>query len=294
MRATVAIIGAGGMGSWFARFFKLKRYSVTVTDRNSRRARSLAKKLHIRYATNNIDAVQGSGIVVVAVPVESTARVVWEILSALDRNTLVCEISATKSPIMPVIRSAQRRGIRVASIHPMFGPLADGIRGRRILFVRTERNAEAFRMVKQLFRGAHITMVHSRTHDEKMALTLGLPHLLNMAFAMTLMHKGRLADTRRFAGRTYDLQMLLAEAIASEPETTADIQISNRQFLTVLKALQREIRWLSQTVGKGDQAKLSSRYKQVRRALSADPKFKVARRTFERVSEAYSGSGSQH
>jgi len=177
----------------------------------------------------------------------------------------------------------------------MFGPLADGIRGRRILLVRTGKNARTYQMVKRLFRGARIIMVDKRTHDAKMTLTLGLPHLLNMAFAMTLTRKGKHADIRGYAGRTFDLQMLLAEAIANEPETIADIQISNRQFPAVLRELQREIRWLSETVSKRDRAKLVSRYKQVRRALSADPEFRVARKTFERVTEAYSSATrSQH
>lgn len=283
------------MGSWLARFFKSKRYSVTVTDRDSRRARLLASKLRIRYASNNIDAVQGSRIVVVATPADATASIIREIIPALNRNTLLCEISATKSTVMPALRSAQTRGINVASVHPMFGPLADGIRGRRILLVRTGKNACTYQMVKRLFRGARIIMVDKRTHDAKMTLTLGLPHLLNMAFAMTLTRKGKHADIRGYAGRTFDLQMLLAEAIANEPETIADIQISNRQFPAVLRELQREIRWLSEIVSKRDRAKLVSRYKQVRRALSADPEFRVARKTFERVTEAYSSATrSQH
>jgi len=290
MRATVAIIGAGGMGSWFARFFKSRRYSVTVTDRNGRKARLLASRLGVGYAPNNIDAVQGSRIVVVATPVDATASTIREILQTLDRNTLLCEISATKSTVMPALQSAQKGGYNVASIHPMFGPLADGIRGRRLLLIRTGNNARTYQMVKRLIRGARIIPVDGRTHDERMALTLGLPHLLNMAFAMTLSRKGKLADIRRYAGRTFDLQMLLTQAIASEPGTVADIQISNRQFLAVLREFQREIRWLAEIVDKRDRAKLVSRYKQVRRALSTDPEFKVARKTFEKVTEAYSAA----
>ncbi len=251
MRAEVAIIGAGGMGSWFARFFKSKRYSVTVTDRDRRRARLLASKLRIRYASDNIEAVQGSRIVVVAVPPTATASTVREIIPALNRNTLLCEISATKSPVVPVLESAQKRGIKVASIHPMFGPLADGVRGRRVLFVGTGRNGRVCQLVKGLFPGARVIPVDGSTHDAKMALILGLPHVLNMAFALTLARKGKLSDLRRYAGRTFDLQMLLAEAIANEPETTADIQISNRQFLAALNELQREIERLSSIVSKG-------------------------------------------
>jgi prephenate dehydrogenase len=174
------------MGAWFARFFKSKHYAVTLADRSTRRARLLASKLRVKHAPSNVEAARGSGIVVLATPTNVTPKVIKEILPVLRRNALLCDLSATKSAVMPALRSAQQRGIKVASIHPMFGPLAHGIRGRRILVARTERGTHDYRTVKRLFRGARIHLVDQSIHDKQMALTLGLPHLLNMAFAMTV------------------------------------------------------------------------------------------------------------
>jgi prephenate dehydrogenase len=109
-----------------------------------------------------------------------------------------------------------------------------------------------------------------------------------MAFAMTLSKRRDLAEIRRFAGRTFNLQMLLAEAIADEPETTADIQILNKEFLRVMRDLQRDIRSLARIVNEQDRTKLVARYKKIRRALSTEPQFRVARATFEKVTEAQS------
>jgi hypothetical protein len=109
-----------------------------------------------------------------------------------------------------------------------------------------------------------------------------------MAFAMTLSKRRNLAEIRGFAGRTFDLQMLLAEAIADEPETTADIQIMNDEFRKVLRDLQRDIRSLAIIVNKRDRAKLVARYKKIRKALSTDPQFRIARAAFEKVTEAQS------
>jgi prephenate dehydrogenase len=82
--------------------------------------------------------------------------------------------------------------------------------------------------------------------------------------------------------------MLLAEAIANEPETVADIQIMNREFPILLRELQAEIQSLARMVNKRERARLVARYRQLREALSADPEFRVARKMFETVSEAYS------
>jgi hypothetical protein len=81
---------------------------------------------------------------------------------------------------------------------------------------------------------------------------------------------------------------LLAEAIANEPETTADIQIMNKEFRTVLRNLQGDIKALAKMVCKQDRARLVARYKKVAKALSADPGFRTAGTTFEEVTATQS------
>jgi prephenate dehydrogenase len=288
MVARVAIIGAGGMGAWFARFFKSRGDSVIVSDRDPDRAKSLAMRIHAKCSPSNADAARGSDIVLLAIPANATSEVIKEILPVLHKNALICEISATKSVVMPAIRSAEKRGVKVASIHPMFGPLAHGIRERRIIAIRTGKDTRGYKAMKHLLQGAHFLLANQGIHDKRVALTLGLPHFLNMAFAMTLSKRRDLAEIRRFAGRTFNLQMLLAEAIADEPETIADIQISNKEFPRVLRDLQRDIRSLARIVNEQDRNKLVARYKKIRRSLSTEPEFRLARTTFEKVTEAQS------
>lgn len=288
MVTRVAVIGAGGMGAWFARFFKSRGDRVTISDRNHSKARRLASKIRARYASSNVEAVRGSDIIILATPANVISKVISEIVPSMTKNAVVCDICATKSIVVPALRSVQRRGIKVASIHPMYGPLAHGIRGRRIIAIRTGKNTRGYRTMRHLLEGAHIFLTHQDIHDRQMALTLGLPHFLNMAFATTLSKRRNLSEIRKFAGRTFNLQMLLAESIASEPETTADIQILNKEFRVVLRDLQREIQVLAETIDKQDRARLVARYKKVRKALSADPEFRTARTTFEKVTEAQS------
>ena len=288
MVTRVAIIGAGGMGAWFARFFKSRGDSVIVSDRDSNRAKRLARKIHAKCSPSSTEAARGSDIVLLAIPTNATSEVIKEILPVLRRNALICDISATKSVVMPALRSAEKRGVKVVSIHPMFGPLARGIRGRRIIAIRTGKDTRGYKTMKHLLQGAHFFLAGQDIHDKRVALTLGLPHFLNMAFAMTLSKRRDLAEIRRFAGRTFNLQMLLAETIADEPETIADIQILNKEFLKVMRDLQRDIRSLARIVNDQDKIKLVARYKKIRRALSTEPQFRAARATFEKVTEAQS------
>ena len=82
------------------------------------------------------------------------------------------------------------------------------------------------------------------------------------------------------------MHMLLAENVAREPETAADIQIMNKEFAAVMRNLQRNIRVLAETVNRQDRTRLVAHYQRIQEQLSRDPE--LARKAFERASEAIS------
>jgi len=287
MAKRVAVIGSGGMGSWFARYFRSRGASVTVTDRDRKKARDVASNIRARYAPTNVDAARDSDIVVLATPTNAIPSVVDEILPTLKRNALLLDISAVKSAVVPSLLSAQRRGITVASIHPMFGPSARRLRGRAVIAVSIGKDLRGLKAVRQMFSEARILVTNPAIHDRQVAETLALPHFLNMAFA-TLVSRKSFGRTKQFAGRTFDLQMLLAETVATEPETSADIQLLNKDFDAVLSELQHEIGVLARIIRRRDRKRLVARYRQVRRLLSVDPEFGLAQEKFARVHELLS------
>jgi chorismate mutase / prephenate dehydrogenase len=289
--AKVAIIGSGGMGSWFARFFKTRGSSVTVSDSDRRKSRLLASKIHVEWASNNIEAVRGSDIVVLATPANVTPNVISQILPNVARNALLFDICAVKSAVMPALHLAEKRGIRIASIHPMFGPRASSIREKNVIVIRMGGRRGSSDRVKQLLEGARVLLTDAQVHDRQTAITLALPHFLNMAFAMTLSGRS-LAEIRKFAGRTFNLQMLLAQTVGNEPQTTADILTLNREFRVVLRDLMRNTRLLAKIVNDRDREKLIRCHERIREHLSSDPKFPVREAAFESACEASSIEGS--
>jgi len=286
MPARVAVIGAGGMGSWMARYFKSLGKSVVISDREPAKARRVAKRIRVKSATSNLRATRESGIIVVAVPANVTSDVIREIIPALRKNTLLFDLSAIKAPVVQALRLAEKHGADVASLHPMFGPRASGVKGRTIIIVQAGRNRAGTTMVRKLFKGADIVVTDARTHDKRMALCLALPHFINMAFAGILTRGARLARLRKFAGRTFTLQLLLSQVIASEPDTTADIQTMNRSARETLRDLQREIQTLVKTVERGNRSELIARYRRIRTLMSADPQFKVSGKAYEEACKA--------
>jgi len=287
-RRKVGIIGAGGMGTWFARFFVSRGDEVFVADQNSRRAQRLARIVHARQAADNVEAARGSDIIILATPPNTIHKIIEEILSAANRDAVLIEISAVKYPTIQPLRVAEKYGLRVASIHPMFGPLAStDMRNKRIIFVKSGRWKQSLRIIKRLFSGAEIVVTQPEIHDKQTAVTLALPHFLNMAFAKAACGRRRnISALQNFAGRTFSMQLLLSEIIANDPETAADIQIMNKQFRRVLRDVRDEVESLATTVKRCDRLSLVAHYTQIGRLLAADPQFSVGPRIFEKAYDA--------
>jgi prephenate dehydrogenase/chorismate mutase len=284
--ANVAVLGAGAMGSWFAKFFRSRGNSVIVTDIDPRRSRSLAAKINVRSVSSNTEAVRSSDIVVLATPANVVSKVVKEILPHLREETLLLDISAVKSASLPVLHMAEKKGIRFVSIHPMFGPPASSIWKKNVVVLQTGDHRSTL-AVKRMLEGARIVDADPAEHDRQTAMTLALPHFLNMLFAMTISGRS-LAKARKFAGRTFELQMLLAHTVGREPQTTADIIILNKEFRSILRDLMKNALLLAEVVNKHDRARLISFHKRIQRYLSSDPKLGIVESAFEKASDAIS------
>jgi len=100
----------------------------------------------------------------------------------------------------------------------MFGSGTTTIKGRRILVVTRPQNYEA-RRILSIFRmnGAGIIRCTLKKHDALASTILTLPHFINISLIETLKSLGvKLNEISLVAGSTFQLQLLLAEAIYNE------------------------------------------------------------------------------
>jgi chorismate mutase/prephenate dehydrogenase len=215
-----AVIGAAGrMGSWFADFLSKSGYRLILTDRNKSAARRLARKHNFRFVEDQATVIESAQIVVLATPTHTTRRILERLDKETSRGKLFVEISSVKRPLSMTLRKAERRGISVLSIHPMFGPSAEGISGKTILSIPTARRtrpADAFLTMLRR-RGAKVVRCDLNEHDRLMSVVLTLPHFLNVVLANTLRSIGTDPNLlSKIAGPTFRLQLLIAEAVHHE------------------------------------------------------------------------------
>jgi prephenate dehydrogenase len=206
------------MGNWFARFLKANGYTVILTDKNRQAAKTISKRYGFQFLSNQLEAASKAQVIILATPTKITSAVLQQIAPAMKPTTLIVEISSIKRPIVGTIRKLQKKGIAILSIHPMFGSGTTTIKGRRILVVTRPQNYEA-RRILSIFRmnGAGIIRCTLKKHDALASTILTLPHFINISLIETLKSLGvKLNEISLVAGSTFQLQLLLAEAIYNE------------------------------------------------------------------------------
>jgi len=230
----VAVLGGTGkMGRWFARFFKARGYRVVIGGRSPQKNRVVAKELGVESAESNTDAVQGASIVVVSTSLETVPETIVRIQDSVNSDSIVFDIASVKSGIPEALAALHAKGVRVTSIHPMFGPGADSIKGKKVIVIPMANDNTATTWAVDFFQkeGAEVHIVKdAEEHDRIAAMTLSLTHFLNIVFGRVLA-KQDIQKMKELAGTTFSMQLTLAEAVLSEdPELYYGIEVLNPYF----------------------------------------------------------------
>ena len=223
----IAIIGAGKMGVWFAKFFKSKGYSVVVADRKKEKLAELKKELKVEMTADFKKAVQDADQVLICVSINAFEEVVKAISPALHEGQFVMDICSIKEA--PVKTMHQYiKGATVLGTHPVFGPGSNGVKHKAYILTPTNAKEQEFaeKFKKWLEQEeAHVFIMSPKRHDELMSVVLGLPHFLGLVACETLLEQKDLPETKKVAGTTYRMLFTLAEATALEtPDLYASLQ----------------------------------------------------------------------
>jgi len=222
-RRILIVGGAGKIGRWLADFFASQGHGVTTLD-------PAGSVPGFPVATDLSAAVRDADAIIVTTPLAVGHDVLGRIL-ALEPGALVADAFSLKSHVLDLLEGAGRRGQRVASIHPLFGPGARTLSGR-VMAVCDCGNQRAANDAAALFTDTALTItrIPVALHDELMQYVLGLSHLVAILFFTTLARSGRsYADLSRVASTTYLKEARTAAEVAREsPGLYYEIQRLNR------------------------------------------------------------------
>ena len=133
-------------------------------------------------------------------------------------------IDPTNTPLIEPIRALQKAGVRVASIHPMFGPSIVLLRDADVVICDTG-DTDATETVEKLFKPttANIVRLPLVDHDRVMADLLSLAHATAIAFSLALPQSEHPVRSTTFLA----LETLAAAVVRESPDVYYEIQARN-------------------------------------------------------------------
>ena len=278
------------MGAWFASFLKKSGYRIIICDKNI--SKTFARKKGFLFLEDPKLAVQPAQLVILATPTHLTKNILLEIEPHLPNRTLLVEISSIKEPIRRTLQRMKKQGVAVLSIHPMFGPGTKNIAGKIVITALVPRHNLVATKFLSLFKrkGARIVRSDLAEHDRFAAITLALPHFMNIAMAQTLRSHGiGPSKLRAVAGTTFRLQLTIAEAIYHESfSNEASILMDSKLSLNVLKAFLKQSNRTLSMLSRGSRTGLIRDLKKGRSYLRRDETFSSAYARFSVAVEAMS------
>lgn len=236
MKKKITIIGAAGkMGKWFSNYFQSMDYEVTVFDSESEvKGKSFIK------AGSLVGAVLNTDFVMLCTPTRRTPEIIRLIAKEMKRGSYIIDISSQKSKTASALSKIPSK-INPLCIHPMFGPGAKKIKNQNIISVPIKDAKKELTVAKSLFPTANFVTIDVNEHDKKIAVILGLTHLINLVFANILAKDDKINLTEKMSGTTFKAQKILAESILTESPELIETIISNPEIRKVAEDFWKDI-----------------------------------------------------
>ncbi|MDC0927835.1 prephenate dehydrogenase/arogenate dehydrogenase family protein [Nitrosopumilus sp.] len=232
----LTVIGAGGqMGQWFTKYFSGPDYEVTGYD-----TESTGFGKNILVSESLVGAILKADYVVLCTPTRRTPEIIRLIAKEMKRGTYLIEISSEKSKVVSSLSKMPDK-INPICIHPMFGPGIKTIKGQNIISVPIKDAKKELTVAKALFDGANFVTIDAIEHDKKIAVILGLTHLMNLVFANIISKDEKMLLTEKMSGTTFRVQKTLAESIMTETPELIETIIANPEIRRVAEELWKDI-----------------------------------------------------
>ena len=278
----LAIIGIGLIGGSLARALRESGHVREIIG-YSRTLGTVQEAIRLgvidRAAVSVVDTAREADIVVVAVPVGSMLDVFAQLAAGMSDHAIVTDVGSVKGSVIAEARPVLGAKFRhFVPGHPLAGTEDSGLmastgdlfRGRRaILTPEPETDANAVERVRALWHaaGAEVVTMTASTHDEILAASSHLPHLLAYALVdMFVRMDNHRAIFENSAGGFRDFTRIAS----SDPGMWRDICFANRDaILSLLRQFQGNIDAVIRALEAGDDQLLFETFARAKRVRDA-------------------------
>ncbi|HEY6611283.1 MAG TPA: bifunctional prephenate dehydrogenase/3-phosphoshikimate 1-carboxyvinyltransferase, partial [Pseudomonas sp.] len=261
----LVVVGLGLIGGSFAKGLRergLCREVVGVDlDAESRR---LAVQLGVvdRCESELAAACVGADVIMLAVPILAMEKLLAQLAGLELGAALLTDVGSAKGNVVRAARAVLgERFARFVPGHPIAGSEQSGVeaangelyrRHKVILTPLAETDANALALVDRLWRalGADVEHMTVEHHDEVLAATSHLPHLLAFGLVDSLAHQSENLEIFRYAAGGFRDFTRIA---GSDPVMWHDIFLANREaVLRILDRFRSDLDGLREAIDHGD------------------------------------------
>lgn len=265
----VAIIGAGKMGVWFAKFFRDEGHSVVIASRNKKKLVRIGKELDFKTASVK-KAVKGADNILICVSIDAFEKVAKTISVQINKDQIILDICSIKEYPVNIMHKYFSKNL-ILGMHPVFGPGSTSIKNKTIVLTPTNSEETDFaESVKKCLekKDVRVFIMSPKKHDKLMSVVLGIPHFLGLVACDTLLDQKSYSETKNVAGTTFRMLFTLAEvATLEEPELFNSLQ-SNLPEIIELESLfiEKASEWL-ELIKKKDLIAITAKMNQLKSKL---------------------------
>lgn len=261
----LTIIGVGLIGGSLARCLKQNgQCGEIIGCGRNRHHLQHAVDLGVidRYSTDAAQAVSTADMIVVAVPLGSMGAIFATIQPHLAAHAIVTDVGSAKSSVIQ--EAYQHLGphfSRFVPAHPIAGTEKSGVAAsfaelfeRRLVILTpvAETQTQACSQVRTMWQhtGAEVVEMPVTHHDEVLAATSHLPHLLAYSLVDTLARMTDRQEIFRFAAGGFRDFTRIA---SSDPRMWHDICLANREaILAILARFNQDLNQLTEAIRQQD------------------------------------------
>lgn len=212
---TVGIIGVNGkFGRALKTFFEDIGCKVIGSDKGTE--------------LSNKQVVQQADVVIFAVPIRDTPRVVRSVNKYTRPNQLLMDITSVKTPAMKAMLESNAQ---VVGLHPMFAPEVP-FKGQTIVVCKTRRLSKSWQTWLQsvlIHTKSRIKWSTAKTHDKYMESVQASPQSANIVNALLIMAQGiDPKESLEYTSPFYKVMFsLMGRVLSQSPDLYAAIFMEN-------------------------------------------------------------------
>lgn len=279
----LSIIGVGLIGGSLARALRKAKLVGRITACNRSEA-TLKKAIKLGviddYSLNISEAVKGADVIIIGTPLSVSEKILPEIADSISANAILTDVGSVKGGIVSKARETLAEKIsNFVPGHPIAGTEKNGVEAsiedlfvghRVILTPLKETSLKAHKLITIMWEsvGAEVVDLDVKHHDEVLAATSHLPHMLAYALVDCLAGMQERDEIFKYAAGGFADFTRIA---SSSPDMWHDICFSNReQLVRTLEIFSTHINHIKTAIEKSESDAL---LKVFRRAKEARDKF---------------------